>query len=138
MSNPIMRQGPHSFPVKSGEQISRWQLVTLNDDGTVSKATAEGSVFGVAGTPGSGYERNYGEMYHGAPSIVPVHTAPATVRVSVDGKASDVKPGTVLYAAAQGKVTATKGSTPAVAIAVEQGARRDVVVRLLTPTIVES
>lgn len=96
MSNPTFRQGPIGFEVESA--VEQFRLVTVNANGKVEHASADGAVFGAvtekrdASNPGSSDQ-------------VAVHYGVAAVKIEVDGEASDIKAGAAVFAAADGKVS---------------------------------
>ncbi|MCK7676374.1 hypothetical protein [Corynebacterium pygosceleis] len=135
MSTPVLRLGPDSFPVKTA--VKKFRLVKL-EEGGISHADASSDVFGAVAADGQPASARDGDntVVHGPAQTVAVHYGPATVRLEVDGTASDIKMGAKLYAAADGKATASAGSTPAVAVAVRNGGSgvpNTIIARLLTP-----
>lgn len=110
MSNPTFVQGPITF--EAAEKVEKFTLVTVDGDGKIKPAGAEGAVFGAVtevADPGS----------YAKPNHVGVHYGPAAVKLLVDGDAGEFKAGDAVFAAAGGKV-ATAG-TVQVGVAVRAG-----------------
>lgn len=132
MSNPTFRSGPISFKVDS--DVKKFHLVAVSADG-VAPAGATGAVFGAV------TENGYAPAESGAnnlaptqPNIVAVHIGPATVPLTVaGGDASGIAQGAPIYQAADGEVTATAGTGPAIGVAARDGSGTTVKTVLLTP-----
>ncbi|WP_284784624.1 hypothetical protein [Corynebacterium rhinophilum] len=132
MSNPTFRSGPISF--KAEEDVTKFRLVQVGENG-VKHAAAAGPVFGAVTENASApvEEQPSNTLALGAPGIVAVHIGPATVPLEVDGTAEDIKQGAPVYAAADGKVSAT-GSL-LVGVAARPGAGKTVKTTLVTPAV---
>lgn len=132
MSNPTFRSGPISY--RAEEDVTKFRLVEVGENG-VKHATAAGPVFGAvtenAAAPKD--EQPTNTLALGAPGIVAVHIGPATVPLEVDGDAAEIKPGAPVYAAADGKVSAS-GSL-LVGVAARPGAGKTVKTTLVTPVV---
>lgn len=130
MSNPTFRSGPISFAVKS--DVKKFRLVKVESDG-VSHAGAEGAVFGAVTENGyAPADPATNSLVLNAPNTVAVHIGPATVPLEVDGEASDIKAGDAVYAAADGKVSAS--GSAAIGVAARDGEGSVVKTVLITPT----
>lgn len=97
MSNPTFVQGPISYP--AGEKLTKFRLVTLTD-GKAMHAGATGSVFGAV-------SENADPASSAAASTVAVHFGNEAVKLEVNGDATAIKAGAAVFAAANGKVSAT-------------------------------
>lgn len=132
MSNPTFRSGPITFAVK--EDVTKFRLVQVDEKG-VSHATASSAVFGAVtenGAAAAAAER--GQIGVGYPTAVAVHIGPATVPLEVDGgDATAIKQGAPVYAAADGKVSAS--GTVLVGVAARNGEGKLVRATLLTPVV---
>lgn len=111
MSNPTFRQGPIGFEVES--KIEQFRLVTVNENGKVEHASADGAVFGAV------TEKRDAEN-HASSNQVAVHYGVAAVKIEVDGDAAAIKAGAPVFAAADGKAAAT--GTIQVGVAARDGA----------------
>lgn len=132
MSNPTFRSGPISFKVAS--DVSKFRLVAVSADG-VAHAGATGAVFGAVTENGyAPAESGAGNLAPAQPNNVAVHIGPATVPLEVEGgDASGIAQGAPIYQAADGMVTATAGTGPAVGVAARDGSGTTVKTVLLTP-----
>lgn len=132
MSNPTFRSGPISY--KAEEDVTKFRLVQVGENG-VKHAEAAGPVFGAVTENASAPkdETPDNTLALGAPGIVAVHIGPATVPLEVDGDAAEIKQGTPVYAAADGKVS-TSGSL-FVGVAARNGDGKTVRTTLVTPVI---
>ncbi|WP_288833680.1 hypothetical protein [uncultured Corynebacterium sp.] len=130
MSNPTFRSGPISY--KAAEDVTKFRLVTVGEKG-VKHAAATGAVFGAV-TENAAAEKEdtpANTLALGSPHIVAVHIGPATVPLEVAGTASEIKQGAPVYAAADGKVSAT--GTILVGFAARPGDNKTVKTTLVTP-----
>lgn len=130
MSNPTFRSGPITF--KAEEDVTKFRLVTVSENG-VKHAGASGPIFGAVTENASAEKDGQAEntLVLGAPNVVAVHIGPATVPLEVDGTAADIKQGAAVYAAAEGKVSAS-GSV-LVGFAARTGDGKNVKTTLVTP-----
>lgn len=133
MSNPTFRSGPISY--KAEEDVTKFRLVQVGENG-VKHAAAAGPVFGAvtenAFAPKD--EQPTNTLALDAPGIVAVHIGPATVPLEVDGgDATAIKQGAPVYAAADGKVSAS-GSL-LVGVAARPGSGKTVKTTLVTPVV---
>lgn len=132
MPNPTFRSGPISY--KAEADVTKFRLVQVGENG-VKHADAKGPVFGAvtenATAPKD--EQPSNTLALGAPGIVAVHIGPATVPLEVDGDAAAIKQGAPVYAAADGKVSAS-GSL-LVGVAARSGAGKTVKTTLVTPVV---
>lgn len=130
MSNPTFRSGPITF--KAEEDVTKFRLVTVGENG-VKHAGASGPIFGAVTENASAEKDEQAEntLVLGAPNVVAVHIGPATVPLEVDGTAADIKQGAPVYAAADGKVSAS-GSV-LVGFAARTGDGKNVKTTLVTP-----
>lgn len=130
MPNPTFRSGPISY--KAEKDVTKFRLVQVGENG-VQHAGASGPVFGAvtenAAAPKDEAPTN--TLVLGAPGIVAVHIGPATVPLEVDGEAAEIKQGSPVYAAADGKVAAT--GTVLVGFAARNGGGKTVKTTLVTP-----
>lgn len=132
MSKKFYRQGPKTFPVKTGT-IEKFRLVKVDSEG-ISYADASGPVWGaVAQTGAKPEERAANDLTYGRPAHLAVHTGPESVPLEVTSSPEGIKAGAAVYADANGKVAAS-GNT-LVGYAVEDGVAGDnfVTVHLVTP-----
>lgn len=115
MSNPTFVQGPITF--EAAEKVEKFTLVTVDDDGKIKPAGADGAVFGAVtevADPGS----------YAKPNHVGVHYGPAAVKLLVDGgDATGFKAGDAVFAAAGGKVAKTGTVQVGVAVRAGEGER---------------
>ena len=132
MSNPTFRSGPISY--KAEEDVTKFRLVQVGENG-VKHAAAAGPVFGAVTENATApkEEQPVNTLALDAPGIVAVHIGPATVPLEVDGDATAIKQGAPVYAAADGKVSAT-GSL-LVGFAARPGAGKTVKTTLVTPVV---
>lgn len=132
MPNPTFRSGPISY--KAEADVNKFRLVQVGEAG-VKHAEAAGPVFGAvtenAFAPKD--EQPTNTLALDAPNIVAVHIGPATVPLEVDGDAAEIKQGAPVYAAADGKVSAS-GSL-LVGVAARTGAGKTVKTTLVTPVV---
>lgn len=110
MSNPTFRQGPIGFEVES--KVDQFRLVTVNENGKVEHASADGAVFGAV------TEKRDAES-HFSSNQVAVHYGVAAVKLEVDGDATAINAGAPVFAAADGKASAT--GTVQVGVAARSG-----------------
>lgn len=111
MSNPTFVQGPITFP--AAEAVEKFTLVTLDENGAVKKAAADGAVFGAVTEKG---DPNVTTL----PTNVAVHYGDEAVKLKVSGgDASGIKAGAAVYAADNGEVAAS--GTVQVGVAVRAG-----------------
>lgn len=132
MSNPTFRSGPISF--KAEEDVTKFRLVEVGEKG-VKHASATGPVFGAV-TENAAVRAESPVDNHlalGARDIVAVHFGPATVPLEVDGSAEDIKQGAPVYAAADGKASAS--GTVLVGVAARTGSGKTVKTTLVTPVV---
>lgn len=132
MPNPTFRSGPISY--KAEADVTKFRLVQVGEAG-VKHAEAKGPVFGAvtenATAPKD--EQPSNTLALDAPGIVAVHIGPATVPLEVDGDAAAIKQGAPVYAATDGKVSAS-GSL-LVGVAARSGAGKTVKTTLVTPVV---
>lgn len=132
MPNPTFRSGPISY--KAEADVTKFRLVQVGAAG-VKHAEAAGPVFGAV-TENAFAEKETqpsNTLALDAPNIVAVHIGPATVPLEVDGDATAIKQGAPVYAAADGKVSAS-GSL-LVGVAARTGAGKTVKTTLVTPVV---
>ena len=132
MPNPTFRSGPISY--KAEADVTKFRLVQVGEAG-VKHAEAAGPVFGAV-TENAFAEKETqpsNTLALDAPNIVAVHIGPATVPLEVDGDATAIKQGAPVYAAADGKVSAS-GSL-LVGVAARTGAGKTVKTTLVTPVV---
>lgn len=98
MSNPTFRHGPIGFPVATA--VEQFRLVSINADGKVEHAAAEGPVFGAV------TEKRDASNVMSSPDVS-VHYGTAAVKLRVDGDASGIKAGDPVFAAANGHAAAS-------------------------------
>lgn len=110
MSNPVYRLGPITKEVAS--KVEQGRLVTVDGEGKVKHAGAEGAIFGAV------TEKRDPESVLSAKTVA-VHYGPAVVRLAVAGEAKEIKAGAAVFAAADGK--AAKSGSVQVGVAVEDG-----------------
>lgn len=110
MSNPTFVQGPISYP--AGEKLTKFRLVTLTD-GKATHADATGNVFGAV-------TENADPSSNAAASTVAVHFGNEAVKLEVDGDATAINAGDAVFAAADGKASAS--GTVQVGVAAWDGA----------------
>lgn len=130
MSNPTLAHGPITFKVGE-ENLERYRLVKLETDGTVTYADASGPVFGAVTERGAKTVE-----FYGAPDVIAVHTAPASVPVEATEAITDY--GATVYAAADGKVAKTGTVAVGVVVGTNDGAGNVPIIRLVTPTVAAS
>lgn len=123
MSNPKFVLGPISKAPR--EKLEKFTLVTLNDDDTVSPATAAGPVFGAV-TEGADPNNK------AAAQTAAVHVIGAPKLRVAGGDAEAILPGAPVYAADNGEVSAS-GSVQ-IGVAVDPGKGDRVTVLLSVPT----
>lgn len=110
MSNPTFVQGPITF--EAAERVEKFTLVTVDGEGKIKPAGADGAVFGAVteiGDPETAAKPNH----------VAVHYGVSAVKLLVDGDATAIKAGGAVFAAAGGKVAAS--GTVQVGVAVRNG-----------------
>ena len=129
--NARFKGGAITFP--AAEAVKRFRLVQLTEDG-VKHADASSKVFGAITQAADPKGNPVDNDLSITPTHVAVHYGPHTVEVEVEGTASDIKRGTAVKAAADGKVT-TSGGGATVGVAVSDGRAKTVDVLLLTPTV---
>lgn len=110
MSNPTFNDPAIGFPVAS--KVEQGRLVTINKDGKVEHAKATGKIFGAVTEL-----RDLSDPT--SARTVAVHFAHHAVKLAVDGDATAIKAGDAVYAAADGKVSAT--GTVVVGVAARNG-----------------
>lgn len=98
MSNPTFVQGPITFT--AAQALEKFTLVAVNDEGKLVPATADERAFGAV-------TEKADPANTALPDDVAVHYGPAAVKLIVDGDASVIKAGAPVYAAANGRVSAT-------------------------------
>lgn len=132
MSNPTFRSGPISY--KAEEDLTKFRLVQVGENG-VKHAAAAGPVFGAVTENATApkEEQPANTLALDAPGIVAVHIGPATVPLEVDGDAAEIKQGAPVYAAADGKASAT-GSL-LIGVAARTGSGKTVKTTLVTPVV---
>lgn len=96
MSNPTFRQGPIGFEVAAA--VEQFRLVTVNADGKVEHAGAEGPVFGAVTEKRDAADPRSSEQ-------VAVHYGVAAVKLEVEGDATAINAGAPVFAAADGKAS---------------------------------
>ncbi len=96
MSNPTFRQGPITFPIAS--DVEKFRLVTVNAEGKIAHAAADGAIFGAVTEKG-----RLAPEAAGAPDLA-VHYGVAAVKLETTDA---IKAGAAVYAAADGKVAAS-------------------------------
>lgn len=112
MSNPTFSAGAITY--NAGAALEKFTLVTLNGDGAVVPAAATGAVLGAV-------TEKADPKNAALPTAIAVHYGTAVVPLLVDGgDASAIKAGTAVYAAADGKVSAS--GTVRVGVAARNGA----------------
>ena len=96
MSNPTFRSGPISFKIAADTE--KFRLVTVNAEGKIAHAAATGAVFGAV--------TEAGRLAPEAPgaSTLAVHYGDAAVKLET---VDTIAAGAAVYAAADGKVSAT-------------------------------
>ncbi|MGV0868693.1 hypothetical protein [Corynebacterium kalidii] len=132
MSNPTFKSGPITFD--AAEDLVKFRLVTVTENGA-SHAEAAGPVFGAVTTGAKANPPQYTDdnvLHIGKPGNVAVHITPSVVPVEVDGDETAIKKGAPVFAAADGKASAT--GTVFVGTAVRDGAAGTVKVLLAGPT----
>lgn len=110
MSNPTFRHGPIGFPVATA--IEQFRLVSVNAEGKVEHAGADGPVFGAV------TEKRDASNVMSSPDVA-VHYGTAAVKLRVDGDATAIKAGDPVYAADNGYAAAS--GTVQVGIAARNG-----------------
>lgn len=105
MSNPTFRSGPISFPIAADTE--KFRLVAVDENGKIKHAAADGAVFGAV--------TEAGRVTPEAPgaSTIAVHYGDAAVKLETDGK---IKAGAAVFAAADGKVSASGSVQVGVAV----------------------
>lgn len=99
MSNPTFRHGPIGYPVAT--DVDQFRLVTINSEGKVEHAGADGPVFGAV------TEKRDASNVLSAKDVA-VHYGTAAVKLRVaGGDATSIKAGAPVYAAADGYAAAT-------------------------------
>lgn len=131
MAGAVFERGPITF--EAAEDVTARRLVTLTENG-VKHAAADGEVFGAVQTSGSkAVDRSVNDLSRGFPSHVAVFFGPAAVKLEFDGAADGFKLGTKVFAAADGKVSAS-GTKP-VGVVVRPVNGKFVTVVLATPVV---
>ncbi|MDO5534156.1 MAG: hypothetical protein Q4F65_05855 [Propionibacteriaceae bacterium] len=102
MPNPTQGTGSISFPAAAA--VEKFRLVSLSEEG-VQHADASGAYGVVTEAAAPESERADNFLAHGLPKIVAVHRY-GVVPIEADD-ASSLTPGTVVAAAADGKVSAS-------------------------------
>lgn len=98
MSNPTFVQGPITFP--AAVELEKFRLVTVNADGAIEHAGADGPIFGAV-------TEKADPNNHARPTNIAVHYGTAAVKLTVaGGDASGFNAGDAVYAAANGEVAA--------------------------------
>ena len=111
MSNPTFRSGPISFEIAADTE--KFRLVTVDENGKIKHAGASGGVFGVL------TEAGRVELKERGAATIAVHYGPAAVKLETDG---EIKAGAGVFAAADGKASATGSVQVGVAVrATENG-----------------
>ena len=105
MSNPTFRSGPISFEIAADTE--KFRLVTVDENGKIKHAAADGAVFGAV--------TEAGRVAPEAPgaSALAVHYGDAAVKLETDG---EIKAGAAVFAAADGKVSASGSVQVGVAV----------------------
>ena len=106
MSNPTYTQGPISKEIAG--DLDKFRLVTLNAEGKIAYAAAEGAVFGAITEAGRLDPKEAGAK------TLAVHYGVAAVKLETT---DTIKAGAAVYSAADGKVAST--GTVQVGVAVE-------------------
>ncbi|MCS5479828.1 hypothetical protein NYP18_09165 [Corynebacterium sp. YIM 101645] len=128
MSTPSFKTGPITYDV--AEDVSKFRLVEVTAEG-VKHATAAGPVHGAIAENGYADPEDHPGIDTVKAARVAVRMSPETTPVEVSGDATAIEQGAPLYAAADGKVSAT--GTVLVGFATRPGYRGRVSVTLLTP-----
>lgn len=128
MSTPSFTAGPITYDVV--EDVKKFRLVEVTEGG-VKHATAEGPVHGAIAENGHADPVDHPGIDTVKAARVAVRISPETLPIEVSGDAEEVKQGSPLYAAADGKVAAT--GTVLVGFAARTGSRGRVSVALSTP-----
>lgn len=96
MSNPTFRSGPISFEIETDTE--KFRLVTLGENGKIKHADAAGAVFGAVTESGRVEPQEPGA------STIAVHYGDTAVKLETTGA---IKAGAAVFAAADGKASAT-------------------------------
>lgn len=112
MSNPTFRSGPISFEI--AEDTEKFRLVTVNEDDKIAHAAADGAVFGAV------TERGRLAADAAGARTLAVHYGDAAVKLETDG---EIAAGAAVYAAADGKASASGTVQVGVAVRATEGGK---------------
>lgn len=112
MSNPTFRSGPISFEI--AEDTEKFRLVAVNVDGKIEHAKATGAVFGAV------TERGRLAADAAGARTLAVHYGDAGVKLETDG---EIAAGAAVYAAADGKASASGTVQVGVAVRATEGGK---------------
>lgn len=130
MSNPTFKTGPITFECAAA--VSKFRVVQLGAAG-VQHCTATTAPFGAVAVDGAakGTTVADGDLTGGLPTAVAVLSAGAALPLAVDAGSGAIALGANVFAAADGKVSATGTASVGVAIAAPKGATGEQTVTVL-------